>query len=140
METTLDPTKSNSVFKTTPTGTNPFFGPLQLSGEMFNEQSRQKVRYDLFSALWQGEVLINVSGEYSFGTSSDDGSAIFIDQNRDGAFELSERVVDNSGTHGTQARVGSVTLATGTYPIAISFVEFAGGQEMEGRHSKHLPR
>ena len=55
-------------------------------------------------------------GEHTFGTRSDDGSALWIDLDRDGDLSRTnsknqdEMVVNNLGSHGSRNRVGTVTL------------------------------
>ena len=72
-------------------------------------------------ALWYGKLRIGNdtylrSGENTFGTRSDDGSALWIDLDRDGdfsrtnAYNQDEMVVNNLGGHGARNRVGTVFL------------------------------
>ena len=71
--------------------------------------------------LWYGTLHIGNdtflrSGQNIFGTRSDDGSALWIDLDRDGDFSrtnannLDEMVVNNLGNHGSRNRVGTVFL------------------------------
>ena len=46
---------------------------------------------DTFAMRWRGEITIPSDGDYSFRTTSDDGSMLFIDR---------QLVVDNDGLHG----------------------------------------
>ncbi|MEM7394095.1 MAG: hypothetical protein AAF492_17285, partial [Verrucomicrobiota bacterium] len=87
-----------------------------------------------YSILWEGVMIIKVAGDYSFGTSSDDGSMFYIDLNHDGDFvDPGERVVDNNGNHGTRSETGGANLPVGCYRIAIPFYENGGGETMEAR-------
>jgi hypothetical protein len=50
---------------------------------------------DRFAATWRGRFSVNAPGAYTFCTTSDDGSSLFID---------GETIVDNGGLHGAQRR------------------------------------
>ncbi len=76
--------------------------------------------------LWEGIIKIPVSGSYTFETSSDDGSKLYIGSYSNSATAL----VNNDGLHGTQSATGTITLNAGTYPIAITFFQQGGGQAM----------
>ncbi len=67
--------------------------------------------------------VINVpaDGNYTFYTSSDDGSKLFIDGNR---------IVDNDGLHGTRTRSGSTWLKAGPHNLVVTFFERSGGDEI----------
>ncbi|MEM7391450.1 MAG: PA14 domain-containing protein, partial [Verrucomicrobiota bacterium] len=87
-----------------------------------------------YSILWTGTINIATSGDYTFGTQSDDGSVFYIDTNGDGDWaDAGELVVDNNGNHGTVSQTGSINLNVGCYPIAIAFYEDGGGENMEAR-------
>ncbi len=57
------------------------------------------------------------SGQYTFHTSSDDGSSLSID---------GTSIVDNDGLHANRERSGSVVLEQGTYTVSVKFFERAG--------------
>ena len=91
-----------------------------------------------FGATWSGSITVGgassiPAGDVSFGTSSDDGSAIYVDSNNNGTFESTELVVDNRGGHGNQSRIGTVNLPAGTYRVYIAYYESSGGGNMEAR-------
>ena len=65
-----------------------------------------------------GKVSITNGGAYTFSTTSDDGSVIFIDGNK---------VVDNNFYQGMTTRSGSITLSPGFHDIDIGFYEGGGG-------------
>ncbi|KAJ1478722.1 hypothetical protein T484DRAFT_2926567 [Baffinella frigidus] len=73
---------------------------------------------DKFIAQWTGVVQIAEAGAYSFSSSSDDGSHIWID----GAL-----VVSNEGLHGTQEVRGTVDLTAGYHTVKVDFFEAEGG-------------
>lgn len=76
---------------------------------------------ETFSIRYSGYIQINTAGSYTFYTSSDDGSKLFIDGNQ---------VVDNDGLHGTQERSGSISLTAGLHPITVLFFENSGGETL----------
>ena len=77
---------------------------------------------DDFALKFETTLTITVAGTYTFQTSSDDGSMLFLD---------GVQIVDNDGLHGT-ATVTSAgqTLAAGTYTLEATFFERGGGQVM----------
>ncbi len=74
-----------------------------------------------FSIRYTGYIEIQTAGSYTFYTSSDDGSKLFID---------GVEIVDNDGNHGNQERSGTVSLDTGLYPIEVLFYENSGGETL----------
>lgn len=77
---------------------------------------------DTFSIRYSGYVHIPKSGEYTFYTNSDDGSALLID---------GVQVVSNDGNHGMQKRSGKVTLTSGLHDLEVLFFENTGNAELE---------
>ncbi len=75
-----------------------------------------------FQVLWKGKLLITEPGLYTFSTSSDDGSMLFIDN---------ALVVNNNNDHALAQVFGSVTLAAGTHDIMIIFAQSGGGYGMQ---------
>ena len=89
-----------------------------------------------YGATWTGQLTVGgalPAGFVSFGTSSDDGSAVYVDLNQNHIFESTELVVDNRGGHGNQSRTGTISLAAGVYDIYIPYYESSGGGNMEAR-------
>ncbi|WP_179374855.1 PA14 domain-containing protein [Winogradskyella wichelsiae] len=76
---------------------------------------------DNFAIRYTGFININTTETYTFYTSSDDGSKLFIDGNE---------VVDNDGLHGVTLKSGTVALTQGIYPITILFFERSGGESL----------
>jgi hypothetical protein len=72
-----------------------------------------------FSIRYTGTINITTAGTYTFYTSSDDGSKLFID---------GVEVVDNDGLHGVVEESGPINLTTGEYDIEILFFENSGGE------------
>jgi hypothetical protein len=73
---------------------------------------------DDVGALFVGWVEIPFAGQWRFATDSDDGSALFIGE---------QRVVDNDGTHPMQERLGTIGLEAGVHAIRVEFFERGGG-------------
>lgn len=76
---------------------------------------------DNFAFRFTGYVNIPEEDRYTFFTKSDDGSRLYIG---------SKIVVDNDGLHGAQEKTGSIKLKAGLHPIAVTFFEKGGGQEL----------
>ncbi len=71
-----------------------------------------------FIARWTGRVRIDKPGDYTFTTESDDGSRLFIDD---------QRVVDNSGIHGMKKESGKAILSAGDHTIRIEYFQGTAG-------------
>lgn len=72
------------------------------------------------SIEWQGYFLPEVTGEYTFTTTSDDASYLWIGSTAASGYTTSNALVNNGGLHGSQSRSGSITLTEGVYyPIRI---------------------
>ena len=93
-----------------------------------------RTQNDNFSFLWEGQIIIPVSGTYNFRTNSDDGSRLWLGSLNGSASPYTfsgTPLVNNDGLHGTQnATSANITLTAGVYPIAIAFYEQGGGESM----------
>jgi hypothetical protein len=65
---------------------------------------------------------IRAEGDYTFYTTSDDASRLWID---------GQLVVDNDGQHAAQERSGSVTLAAGVHTIEVGYTQLGGNRVLE---------
>ena len=74
--------------------------------------------HDNFAAEWHGKIAIYEAGEYTFYTTSDDGSKLSID---------GDLVVDNWGLHGMKEKSGSHKLNKGYHDIKVEFYQNGGG-------------
>jgi len=84
-----------------------------------------------YSVQWTGYFLSNYTGSWTFYTSSDDASYLWIGPNATSGFTTANANVNNSGTHPVQERSGNVSLVAGQYyPIRIQFGENGGGDNM----------
>jgi uncharacterized delta-60 repeat protein len=86
-------------------------------------------RNDNFAFIWQGYIIINTPGDYTFETISDDGSRLYFNL----PYSLGAApTVDNDGLHAPISATGTVNIpAAGVYPIAITFFENSGGESMQ---------
>ncbi len=75
---------------------------------------------------WSGMINIPVAGNYTFGTTSDDGSRLYI-----GSYNDANIVVANDGAHGNTSKEGTKNFpAPGLYPIIITYFNAGGGFSM----------
>jgi|GEM_PF-2841424 len=78
-----------------------------------------RTRDDQFSLRFDGLIRVPAEGEYTFYTTSDDGSRLYID---------GQLVVDNGGLHGPEEKSGTVRLGAGGHAIMVTFFEQGGGE------------
>uniref|UniRef100_A0A7S0EYP9 PA14 domain-containing protein n=1 Tax=Hanusia phi TaxID=3032 RepID=A0A7S0EYP9_9CRYP len=71
-----------------------------------------------FVWVYYGTVAISAPGVYSFCSTSDDGSYLFVDDSL---------LVDNDGLHGGERRCGSVRMAPGNHAVRIEGFNHYGG-------------
>ncbi|HEV2352935.1 MAG TPA: PA14 domain-containing protein, partial [Puia sp.] len=97
------------------------------TGQMPNISIANATQAFNFAYVWSGYITIPVSGTYTFATTSDDGSALWIGQLKPGS-STSTATVNNDGAHGPTTVISkSLTLAAGQYPICIAYFQAAGG-------------
>ena len=70
---------------------------------------------------FNGKIIVNGAGLYTFATSSDDGSMLYID---------GKTVVANNFYQGTTRRTGTVSLSPGLHDIEIGFYEGGGANSI----------
>ncbi len=80
-----------------------------------------------------GYLSIPVSGPWTFGVNSDDGSRLRIDINNDGDFnDAGENVIVDDAGHGAQDIYGRVApLSAGSHRFELVYFENYGGDEVE---------
>lgn len=89
-----------------------------------------------FSVQWLGYFLPNTTETYTFFTSSDDASYVWVGSNAVSGFTTGNATVNNGGLHGTQERSGTASLTAGVYyPIRIQFGEQGGGDVLTFNYS-----
>jgi hypothetical protein len=83
---------------------------------------------DSYSWMWLGYFLAPTTGTYTFYTSSDDASHLWIGPNALTGYATTNATVNNGGLHGNQEASGTTSLVSGVYyPIRIMFGENGGG-------------
>ena len=75
-----------------------------------------------YTVLYSGYLWIDTSGEYTFGTESDDGSRLFVD---------GVCVVDNDGYHGARGVFGKRTLERGYHSLQLRFFQGGGASVLK---------
>ena len=78
-------------------------------------------RSDNFGLRHKGYVSVPTDGDYTFYTTSDDGSKLFIGD---------RQVVDNDGNHGDQERSGTIGLKAGVHALTIIYYQGGGGKSL----------
>jgi hypothetical protein len=73
---------------------------------------------DAFALAFTGYLQIDKPGEYTFYSSSDDGSRLFVD---------GKLVVNNDGDHGVIEKSGSISLTPGKHAVRMDFYNGNGG-------------
>ena len=81
---------------------------------------------DNFSVQWLGYFKSDYTGTWTFYTTSDDCSYIWIGSTAITGYTTSNPVVNNGGPHSSQERSGTINLVSGEYyPIRIQYGEGA---------------
>lgn len=87
-------------------------------------------RNDNFAIQFLGYITVPTTGSYTFFTSSDAGSKLYI-----GTYDAAGLVVSNDHTSGTVERSGTKTLtANVSYPIFIDYFEQTGSENLTVRY------
>lgn len=88
---------------------------------------------DYYSWEWNGYFKPSSDEIYTFYTSSDDGSYLWLDDVAVSGYSTENALVNNGGAHGSQEQQGATSspLVSGQYyPIRIQFGELGGGDIM----------
>ena len=89
-----------------------------------------------FSCQWLGYFKPTTTETYTFFTSSDDASYVWIGANAQAGFTTGNATVNNGGLHGNLEKFGTIALTAGVYyPIRIQFGELSGGDVMTFSYS-----
>jgi hypothetical protein len=76
---------------------------------------------DTYGLMYSAQLEVKTAGTYTFYSSSDDGSDVYV-----GA----TRVVANDGLHGLTEVSGTIALTPGCYDLQVRFFENNGGDEV----------
>jgi|GEM_PF-3875032 len=77
---------------------------------------------DNLSVRFTGKINITTAGTYTFGTRSDDASALYVD---------GIRVVNNNNFQGMTTRTGTIALTSGLHDIMVVMCENGGGAGLD---------
>ncbi len=100
--------------------------PIVNAGNTNTFELSQSLVPDNFGFQFKGFVNIPADGNYTFYTSSDDGSKLYIG---------SQVVVNNDGLHGTQEVSGSINLKAGKHAIHVDYFERTGAEVLSVSYS-----
>ena len=102
----------------------PDFGPMKAvkTGVVSNFTIAPSTKEEFFGFLYEGYVKIERAGKYTFYTTSDDGSKLWID---------GQVIVDNDGLHAKRERLGVVYLTQGFHEIRVSFFDGAYAEALQ---------
>jgi 4-amino-4-deoxy-L-arabinose transferase-like glycosyltransferase/sugar lactone lactonase YvrE len=75
-----------------------------------------------FCIEWLGKIYAPVGGSYLFGTTSDDGSYLYVD---------GVLLVDNGGHHGDVYQEGQIQLEEGFHDVRLLYFQEGGGRKIE---------
>jgi len=96
----------------------PFKSWISPEFQLNREQILPLLDTDIFGVAFEGYIEIDNAGRYTFYTSSDDGSNLYID---------GKKVVDNDGSHGVIGKSGDIDLKAGRHIIRIDYFNSLGG-------------
>eukprot|EP00971_Amphidinium_carterae_P018669 368140-Amphidinium_carterae.1 len=74
--------------------------------------------HDNYAARWTGFLKIKSGGTYTFQTTSDDGSMLYIN---------GTEIVNNDGPHGMVTKTGQLYMDAGLYSVVVEYYEWGGG-------------
>lgn len=85
-------------------------------------------RDDYFGAVWQGQIRIPVSGNYTFEIISDDGSKLYFDKLYSAQ---ATPLIDNDGLHDAGKSATIQNVSAGLHSFALTYFEKWGGEKMQ---------
>lgn len=94
---------------------------------------------DYFSVQWYGKIVTPAgsSGLWTFYTTSDDASYLWIGSTADSGYTTVNAVVNNGSPHAPLEKSGTISLTEKTvYSIRIQFGEAGGGEAMSVSFTK----
>ena len=96
------------------------------TGTVANFSLNPRQRNESFGFKFEGYINIETAGTYTFYSTSDDGSSVYIDD---------IRVVANNGLHAKQERSGKRSLSKGLHKIRVIYFEKSGNEILEVRYA-----
>ncbi|MEX2213151.1 MAG: PA14 domain-containing protein [Phycisphaeraceae bacterium] len=105
------------------TGDEPAWDKLTLKagGSTSDISVKHRQRGDGFALRFSGTLRIEKAGKYTFFTTSDDGSWLYID---------GKKLVDNGGVKPANQKSGNIELTAGNHAIMVGYTEVAGQEEL----------
>lgn len=91
------------------------------SGLVNNISIAPRLRTDHFAFQYTGYVYVPSSGTYTFYTTSDDGSKLWIS---------GQQVVDNDGTHSAREESGAIILDAGWHSFKVGYFDATGTNDV----------
>lgn len=91
------------------------------TGTVTNFDISPRTQNDNFGFRYTGYVNVPADGVYTFYTSSDDGSKLYIG---------SALIVNNDGLHGVVEKSGTIGLRAGKHALTVDFFEAGGGESI----------
>lgn len=98
------------------------------TGTINNFSLEPKESKERFAFVYEGFIQIDNDDTYTFYTTSDDGSKLYIDN---------KVVVNNDGVHAAIEKSGKIFLKSGLHPIKVSFFERSHGEVLEVKYSSN---
>lgn len=87
--------------------------------------TKDEGRNEWFILTFEGQIKLEAAGSYQFETRSDDGSLLFVNN---------QKVVDNDGDHAPRSIAGSsVNFTAGVYPLVVHVFNRRSGFELKLR-------
>ena len=111
-------------------------GVVEKTGTASNFELDPECRSGACGMIWTGYLNIPQKGGFKFWTESDDGSALYIDN---------ELVVNNDGDHGSEEKSGLAYLQKGWHTIKVVYFNSGGGSDFKvwyaavGQPKKGIP-
>ena len=96
------------------------------TGTLDNFSLSPAQRANEYGFVYKAFLEVSTAGSYTFYTTSDDGSALYINN---------QLVVDNDGLHAARERSGSISLIPGRHAIEVQFFERFNRQTLEARYA-----
>ncbi len=87
------------------------------TGSIENYSLIPRERDEFYAFRFDSRITVDTAGAYTFYTSSDDGSRLYVD---------GQLVVDNDGLHAMKEQNGVVTLAAGEHDVRVEYFEKTG--------------
>ncbi|WP_224998552.1 PA14 domain-containing protein [Cesiribacter sp. SM1] len=91
------------------------------TGTVSNFSLSPKTQNNYFAFVFEGKILIDTEGTYTFYSRSDDGSQLFINGNM---------VVNNDGAHAAIEKSGTVQLEAGLHDIKVTYFEHISSETL----------